>query len=118
MGGAKNGVRLEFEAAHQDFDQALTHFTKCTEQQRMAAENISRAVKRLHEARAALRVADAPPEEGPRTMTVPEAGTRLGLNSQSSYAAVRNGHIPVIRIGRTLRVPIVAFENMLRKAEA
>ncbi len=46
-------------------------------------------------------------------MTVPEAGARLGLCRSSAYEAARTGQIPVIRIGRALRVPKVAFERLL-----
>lgn len=48
-------------------------------------------------------------------MTVPEAGAKLGLGRNASYCAVERGEIPVIRIGRLLKVPIKAFENMLEQ---
>jgi len=42
-------------------------------------------------------------------MSVPEAGAKyLGLGPPAAYAAVHRGEIPVIRIGKLLRVPIVA----------
>jgi excisionase family DNA binding protein len=49
-------------------------------------------------------------------MTVPEAGARLGLGRNSSYAAAARKEIPTIQIGRLLRVPKVAFERMLAEA--
>lgn len=47
------------------------------------------------------------------TYSVPEAGALIGLGRDSSYAAAANGDLPVIRIGRLLRVPKVALERML-----
>lgn len=50
-------------------------------------------------------------------MTVPEAGREyFDLGRNASYEAARRGDIPTIRIGRLLRVPIVALERMLDKA--
>jgi len=49
-----------------------------------------------------------------KTMTVPEAGRRyFDLSRNASYEAARRGEIPVIRIGRLLRVPVMALERML-----
>jgi excisionase family DNA binding protein len=50
----------------------------------------------------------------PITLSVPEAGRRyFGLSRQSSYDAAKNGNLPVIRIGRRLRVPVRALEKLL-----
>ena len=50
----------------------------------------------------------------PKTLTVPEAGRRyFDLGRNASYEAARRGDIPTIRIGRLLRVPVVALERML-----
>jgi excisionase family DNA binding protein len=51
-----------------------------------------------------------------RTITVPEAGRHLGLSRNGSYDAAARGEIPVIRIGRLLRVPVRAMERMLDQA--
>ena len=49
-----------------------------------------------------------------KTMTVPEAGRRyFDLSRNASYEAARRGEIPVIRIGRLLRVPVTELERML-----
>ena len=49
-----------------------------------------------------------------KTLTVPEAGKRyFDLGRNASYEAARRGDIPTIRIGRLLRVPVVALERML-----
>jgi hypothetical protein len=51
----------------------------------------------------------------PKTLTVPEAGRLyFDLGRNASYEAARRGDIPTIRIGRLLRVPIVALERMLQ----
>jgi hypothetical protein len=53
----------------------------------------------------------------PKTLTVPEAGRRyFSLGRNASYEAARRGDIPTIRIGRLLRVPIVALERKLEEA--
>jgi hypothetical protein len=53
----------------------------------------------------------------PKTLSVPEAGQRyFALSRGASYAAAANGEIPTIRIGRLLRVPIVALDQMLERA--
>ena len=55
--------------------------------------------------------------EGPKTMSVPEAGRRyFGLAKNASYAAAARREIPTIRIGGRLRVPVVALERMLAEA--
>ena len=50
------------------------------------------------------------------TMTVPEAGRRLGIGRNAAYDAAARGEIPVLRFGRRLLVPKVAFNQMLEKA--
>jgi hypothetical protein len=55
--------------------------------------------------------------EGPKTMSVPEAGKRyFNLAKNASYEAARRGELPVIKIGSRLRVPVVALERMLERA--
>jgi hypothetical protein len=55
--------------------------------------------------------------EHPLTLTVPEAGRKyFGLSKNGSYDAAARGDIPVVRIGKTLRVPVRALEAMLDKA--
>ncbi len=52
----------------------------------------------------------------PKTMSVPEAGRHyFGIGRDASYQAVKTGQIPVIQIGKLLRVPIVAMERMLER---
>jgi hypothetical protein len=53
----------------------------------------------------------------PKTLSVVEAGRLyFDLCPRSSYQAVRRGEIPVIKIGRLLRVPVTALEAMLERA--
>jgi hypothetical protein len=50
----------------------------------------------------------------PKTLTVPEAGRRyFDLSRNASYEAARRGDIPTIKIGRLLRVPVMAMERKL-----
>jgi excisionase family DNA binding protein len=55
-------------------------------------------------------------DEPPKTLSVPEAGRWLGIGRNAAYEAARRGDIPVIRIGRLLRVPVGALEKMLDRA--
>ena len=49
-----------------------------------------------------------------KTISVPEAGRQyFNLSRNSSYEAARRGEIPTIKIGRILRVPVVALERKL-----
>jgi excisionase family DNA binding protein len=47
------------------------------------------------------------------TMTITEAAERLGIGRNQAYEAARTGQLPVIRIGKRMLVPVVAFERML-----
>jgi len=53
----------------------------------------------------------------PLTISVPEAGrSYFGMSRNAAYAAAARGEIPTVRIGRLLRVPVRALEQMLDKA--
>jgi hypothetical protein len=53
----------------------------------------------------------------PKTLTVPEAGRQyFDLGRNASYEAARRGDIPTIRVGRLLRVPVVAMERKLEES--
>jgi hypothetical protein len=56
--------------------------------------------------------------DAPKTISVPEAGKKLGLGKNGSYAAAARGEIPVLRFGSRLRVPVVALERMLSEASS
>ena len=52
-----------------------------------------------------------------KTISVPEAGRHyLGIGRDAAYEAARRGEIPVIKIGKLMRVPVVAIERMLEEA--
>jgi excisionase family DNA binding protein len=57
------------------------------------------------------------PGEKRRAVTVPESAELLGISRAAAYRAVRAGHIPSIRLGRTIRVPIAALEQMFARAD-
>lgn len=50
------------------------------------------------------------------TVTVPEAAKLLGVSRMTAYAAVREGAIPSLRIGRRVLVPKVALDRLLMQA--
>ncbi len=53
----------------------------------------------------------------PKTLSVPEAGKLyLGIGRDSAYEAARRGDLPIIRVGKLMRVPVVAMERMLEEA--
>ena len=52
-----------------------------------------------------------------KTISVPEAGKwYFDLGRNASYEAARRGELPTIKIGRRLRVSILALERMLVEA--
>jgi hypothetical protein len=56
-------------------------------------------------------------EDATLTLSVPEAGRKyFGLSRNGSYIAAARGDIPIVRIGRLLRVPVRAVEQMLDRA--
>jgi hypothetical protein len=61
-------------------------------------------------------------DQNVKTLSVPEAGkSYFGLSRNGSYAAAERGEIPTIKIGRLLKVPVKALEQMLespKKTEA
>ena len=51
-----------------------------------------------------------------KTVTVKEAATLLGIGRDTAYAAVRDGTLPSIRLGKRLVIPIVALNKLLSEA--
>jgi len=47
------------------------------------------------------------------TVRVDDAAALLGLSRHGAYAAIREGQIPSIRIGRAIRVPTAQLRAML-----
>jgi hypothetical protein len=61
-----------------------------------------------------VELEEADPADPPQTMSVPEAGWRyFKIGKNASYAAAERGDIPVIKVGKLLRVPIRAMERLL-----
>ena len=55
----------------------------------------------------------------PRTLSVPEAGKRyFGISRNAAYRAAERGDIPVIRVGKLLRVPVIQMEKRLAGEES
>jgi excisionase family DNA binding protein len=52
-----------------------------------------------------------------QTLTVLEAAKVLGIGRSTAYTAVREGTLPVIRVGRRYVVPRVALERLLASGE-
>jgi excisionase family DNA binding protein len=50
------------------------------------------------------------------TLSVIEAGRRLGLGKDAAYRAAKSGELPVLRIGRRMLVPRRALDRMLAEA--
>ena len=51
-------------------------------------------------------------------LTVEEVAERLKISRPSAYQAVKNGDIPIIRIGRRILIPVIALEKLLASAGA
>lgn len=52
-------------------------------------------------------------DAAPAVLTVEEAAKELRIGRSAAYAAVRRGELPVIRVGRILRVPRRRLEALL-----
>jgi excisionase family DNA binding protein len=50
---------------------------------------------------------------GRLTVSVPEAGQLLGIGRDAAYGAVARGEIPVLRLGRAMRVSVPALLAMI-----
>ncbi|OGO24702.1 MAG: hypothetical protein A2Z28_04380 [Chloroflexi bacterium RBG_16_51_9] len=50
------------------------------------------------------------------TMSIEEAEKLLGVSRPTAYVLAKNGQIPVLRLGRLLKVPRSAFLKMLENA--
>lgn len=62
---------------------------------------------------------EANEQSEPLTITVEEAGRRLGISRGLAYELVRRGEIPAIRLGsRRLVVPAGAVEAIVRERTA
>lgn len=51
------------------------------------------------------------------TVSVEEAGRILGYSRNTAYEAAKRGELPIIRLGRKIRVPKAALQRMLDRAD-
>ena len=49
-------------------------------------------------------------------ITVPEAAAMLGVSRNFGYELVKQGQLPVIRLGKRLLIPRAALERMLERS--
>ncbi len=49
-----------------------------------------------------------------KTLTIREAAKELNIGLNQAYEAAHRGEIPIIKIGKRMLVPRVAFERLLR----
>lgn len=54
----------------------------------------------------------------PLTLSVPAAGQLLGIGRDAAYAAAQRGEIPVLHLGRSLRVPLPKLLELLGLPQA
>ena len=47
-------------------------------------------------------------------VTVPELAKKLGVSAMTVYRMTERGDIPSIRVGRSIRIPLQAAEEVLR----
>lgn len=53
----------------------------------------------------------APHREDPRLLLrIPEAAARLGLGRSTMYELIQAGELPVVRIGKSVRIPASRLE--------
>ena len=64
-----------------------------------------------------MSVAVSPDWRSRTTITVEEAAPILGVGRSAAYAAVRDGEIPAIRVGRRLIVPVGRLRQLLGEIE-
>jgi len=57
-------------------------------------------------------------ETTPLTLSVPAAGHLLGIGRDAVYAAAQRGDIPVLHLGRSLRVPLPKLLELLGLPQA
>lgn len=53
--------------------------------------------------------------EEQRLITVPMAASRLGLSRSKGWQLAQRNEIPVVRIGRSVRVPVDALDEWIRE---
>lgn len=54
-------------------------------------------------------------EQKPETLKVAEVAAKLRVDPRTVYRMIDRGELPAIRIGRLIRIPTEALEEMLAK---
>lgn len=52
----------------------------------------------------------------PLVYDIPTVGRLLGMSRNAAYEAAKRGELPVIRVGKLLRVPKAALDRLLETA--
>lgn len=52
----------------------------------------------------------------PLTESVAQFANALGITKWAAYEAIKRGEVPVLRFGRTFRIPVAARERIIAKA--
>lgn len=55
--------------------------------------------------------------DAPLVYSVEDAGRLLRLSRATAYAMAKNGSIPTVRFGRSVRVPRKALEALLERSQ-
>src|SRR5262249_47575518 len=79
-------------------------------------ENSTAVVEPLQKQRGAAMTAKDP-LRGRLTLTVAETAKIFGLGINATYAAVKSGEIPHVRIGGKIAVPVAPIRRMLQIEE-
>lgn len=58
-----------------------------------------------------IRQEVVPNQEGRRALRVHEWSRLYGVPKKTVYAHIARGHLPVIRVGRTVLIPVNALEG-------
>ena len=48
-------------------------------------------------------------------LRLPEVATRLGLGRSTVYDLIQRGELPVVRVGRAVRVPVGALQRWVER---
>jgi excisionase family DNA binding protein len=63
-----------------------------------------------------IRERDEARERQRRTISIEEAGLALGIGRSSAYSYAKTGALPVVKIGKRLRIHKAKFEQLLEGA--
>lgn len=52
-----------------------------------------------------------PPQQEPLLLTIRQAARRIQMSDYKTYMMARSGDLPLVRIGRSVRIPVKALER-------